>query len=591
MAERFGKPIARGVAALKLSLGEDAASALLQPTATRPDEAVSYLFPLPMDYTGAQRHLRIGFPKDFPSAPLKLQVEPSPWLAWPHATKSGLCLHGFRERPVTGSPEAIVRDSLARLGRIVSLSLWESDSAERDAEFRNEITTYWILQHGQSLQNLILLERPASGSELFALSDPRFAVPTGKETVWLAGDVSVIRTHFKRITGRSVKIRSLEAPGFYVKLHSYPDIRVPAPEQLLDWLIPHMSEESAKKLLRWFDERGSITNRWIVVELPGKGSSPIYCLNLRSGSLQPDRGPRFGLRSSRRGTDQSERSSPKLIYSSTVDVLDRSTIHSRDLNGVARNLDSIHVVLVGVGSLGGTVAAQLARSGIGQITLIDPDTLVSENIGRHVLGADDLGKNKASALREKILRDLPTANVTAYPTYAEFLLIQKTELLENADLVIVTTADWDSEVAFWEAKSQGATWRLLQAWSEPYTQVGHALLAPAGQFDARYLFEDNGDFRHKHTEWPNGGVVPLPACGESFIPGGSLGMTNIASMVSQVALRTLTGDLSDATWVTSIYRPQDVAILGGQYLGPLLPDGVQQSTLERQWPDEVERVA
>ncbi|WP_234463652.1 MULTISPECIES: hypothetical protein [Pseudomonadaceae] len=167
-------------------------------------------------------------------------------------------------------------------------------------------------------------------------------------------------------------------------------------------------------------------------------------------------------------------------------------------------------------------------------------------------------------------------------------MYQNPEVFDKADLVVVTTADWQSEVALWSSKSNGTSWGLLQAWSEPHTQVGHVLLAPSGAFDARGLFTENGEFRHKFTEWPEGGVVALPACGESFIPGGSLGMVNIASMVSQAALRALSGDTGAPIWVSSINGPHDVATLGGQYLGPELPAGMQQAQLERDWPEQLE---
>lgn len=266
-------------------------------------------------------------------------------------------------------------------------------------------------------------------------------------------------------------------------------------------------------------------------------------------------------------------------------MLDRASILSRDISGTAKHLENARVVCVGVGSLGSAVAIQLARSGVGHLSLIDPDTLVSANLGRHVLGADSLGRLKASALRDKILLDLPTTECTAYSTFAEVVMSSKPEVFDNADLVVITTADWQSEVTVWRAKSSGVSWGLLQAWSEPYTQVGHALFAPAGTFDGRHLFTDIGDFLHKFTEWPGGGVIPLPACGESFIPGGSLGMTNIASMVSHTALRALTGNIATASWVSSIYRPEDVPSLGGQYNGPKLPEGAQQLLLERGWPE------
>ncbi len=65
-------------------------------------------------------------------------------------------------------------------------------------------------------------------------------------------------------------------------------------------------------------------------------------------------------------------------------------------------------------------------------------------------------------------------------------------------------------------------------------------------------------------------------------------MMNIASMVSQTAIRTLTGNVGDATWISSINRPKDIAALGGYYLGPELPEGMLQAQLEREWPKQTE---
>ncbi len=87
--------IQRGISALKFYLGTDNASALLKPAELRADELAAFYFPLPIDYTGLERRLRISFPNEFPSESLGLQVEPSPWLVWPHAMESGFCLHGF----------------------------------------------------------------------------------------------------------------------------------------------------------------------------------------------------------------------------------------------------------------------------------------------------------------------------------------------------------------------------------------------------------------------------------------------------------------------------------------------------------------
>ena len=579
----------RGIAALRSALGEDAAHALLQPAAVRTNEAASYYFPLPVDYTGTERRLRISFPKNFPRSGLKLIVEPTPWLVWPHAMEAGLCLHGFQERPVMGTPEDVVLDSLARLGRIVNLSRMGSCSATRDAEFQREITSYWSRQQGLSLQNLILLDRPQAASKLFALSDPRQMLPSGQETVWLAMDLASLKKHCQRTIGQSPKMRALESPGFYAKLRSYPDLRLPSPDLLLTWLLPHLAPDDRTQLVAWFNENGSRPNRWIALELPGDTSAPIYCLNVRVYGPQLDRGSKFHLRSARRWPAVSVKNPPVQIQATTLDVLDRTEILSRDLSGVVQKLERARVVCVGVGSLGSTIALQLARSGVAHLTLIDPDHLVSANLGRHVLGVDDLGLPKAKALQKQIRKDLPTTEVMAFATFSEAVMHKNPEVFDKADLVVVTTADWQSEVALWRAKSDGTSWGLLQAWSEPHTQVGHALLAPSGGFDARSLFTDNGEFKHKFTEWPEGGVVALPACGESFIPGGSLGMVNIASMVSQTALRVLSGNIDRPSWISSINRPDDVVTLGGKYIGPELPSGIQEAQLERDWPVTLER--
>ncbi|MBP2840535.1 ThiF family adenylyltransferase [Pseudomonas sp. PNP] len=575
--------VERGIAALNELLGKEAA-ALLNPEKTREDEVACFSFPIPADYTGTPRTLRIAFPRNFPLASLRLNVEPSPWLEWPHAMKSGLCLHGFREKPITGTPETVVQDSFSRFSTILNFVVEGSDPAIRHAEFHREITSYWNTQLGVSPQDLLLLERPKSGSELYATSDPR---PSRRnQTAWLATSIESLRVHFRRIAGLSAKIRSPAVPGFYVKLQTFPSVRIPVADRLIDWLTPHLSPDDCKKFLAWFSGHGSLANRWIVLELPGPAGSPVYCLDVRSYSKQPDHGRWYGFRTARRWSGKNQPNHvPVLVRGAIINILDRNDILSRDLSGTAVELEKARVVMIGVGSLGSTIAQQLARSGIGEIVLIDPDMLESANLGRHVLGADDLGKWKAIALAEKITRDLPTVKAIPYVNYAEILLISKPGLFENADLVIVTTADWSSEVALWRKKSAGTRWGLLQAWSEPHTLVGHALLAPAGEFDARHLFDDSGNFNFRFTEWPKGdGVIAIPACGQSFIPGGASGMANVASMVVQTALRSLTAQLNEQAWISTIYRPQDAAERGGVYKGPLLEKGVQHIVLERDWP-------
>lgn len=72
-----------------------------------------------------------------------------------------------------------------------------------------------------------------------------------------------------------------------------------------------------------------------------------------------------------------------------------------------------HVSIVGCGSFGSALADMLVRAGLGRLTLIDPETLSAENIGRHVLTTRDVGRPKAEALAGRLLEINPLLEVEA----------------------------------------------------------------------------------------------------------------------------------------------------------------------------------
>lgn len=72
-----------------------------------------------------------------------------------------------------------------------------------------------------------------------------------------------------------------------------------------------------------------------------------------------------------------------------------------------------HITLAGCGSFGSALADMFVRAGLGHLTLIDPDRLSIENIGRHVLTPRDLGRYKAEALAERLREINPELDVEA----------------------------------------------------------------------------------------------------------------------------------------------------------------------------------
>ena len=77
------------------------------------------------------------------------------------------------------------------------------------------------------------------------------------------------------------------------------------------------------------------------------------------------------------------------------------------------NLAKSKVLLVGVGGVGGYVAEILARSGVGNITLVDDDVVDITNINRQIIAlTDTIGEKKAELMKERIMRINPDCKCT-----------------------------------------------------------------------------------------------------------------------------------------------------------------------------------
>jgi len=100
---------------------------------------------------------------------------------------------------------------------------------------------------------------------------------------------------------------------------------------------------------------------------------------------------------------------------------DDSVDYSRRFGGLSRlygaaaltRFEAAHVCVVGLGGVGSWAAEALARSAIGQITLIDLDMVAESNVNRqiHALG-DTFGQAKTDAMAERILAINPRCEVT-----------------------------------------------------------------------------------------------------------------------------------------------------------------------------------
>ena len=78
-------------------------------------------------------------------------------------------------------------------------------------------------------------------------------------------------------------------------------------------------------------------------------------------------------------------------------------------------LQNAKVAIYGVGGVGSFVAEGLARSGIGNIVLIDNDVVSISNLNRQIhANIETIGKKKVDVMKERILKINPNAKINTY---------------------------------------------------------------------------------------------------------------------------------------------------------------------------------
>lgn len=82
--------------------------------------------------------------------------------------------------------------------------------------------------------------------------------------------------------------------------------------------------------------------------------------------------------------------------------------------GIAK-LKNSKVAIFGIGGVGSFAAEALARSGLGQIVMIDHDVVSASNINRQILATSQtIGQAKVQAMKDRILTINPQCQVTIF---------------------------------------------------------------------------------------------------------------------------------------------------------------------------------
>jgi hypothetical protein len=467
--------------------------------------------------------LRVLLPAAVPYAAPRIAVAPAPpVLSWPHLEEQGLlCLASDAANVSITAPASVVLTLLDEARRLVNASI----AGENIQDFEDEFTSYWERW-----------DRIEGSANIFC--DPRgpsrwLTAWYGVKGVYVAETETALRSLLGARFGEDAlkKVTCYPVPLLWLPRPLRP---VEFPATVSDLRAALQEDPLRRRLLDQTLLKLEPQNKLVVIGMQTRRGVAFAGVRVHKVA-----GLQKGFR--QRPPDDivlGRYDAAKITGARTV-RFDPSWVHGRDQNPETSALRAKRVVVIGVGSLGSSVADLLVKAGVGAVTSMDPQALASANSSRHLLGAPAVDVNKAVAVTRNLASRFPHATMTAV---ARAFADEETIIaaLKGADLVISLCGSWSTESLLDALWCDDATLPpVVYGWTEPHAAAGHAVLLRHGAGCLRCLLDDMGKMRLPVVHWPKSTLLQVPACGELFQPYGATELAHIHALVAGLALDAL----------------------------------------------------
>ncbi len=498
--------------------------------------------------------VRLSIPKDFPATPPQVYVDRKLCLVLPHIEMDGRFCHN-----VVSSPKDYEWPIGAVVAVIKSLEKFWNNSSDAEwvtKEFHDERQSYW-LRFCEQFRVANALPTPHA---VRVQLRPIQGVAEGKLCAYfqksqkLRSDLMVatmedVDPHV--LANRHGWAAKTQVRGYSLFVPFADNIRwTPA-----DW--PKSLPELESFVAQVTDHEQSVIH-WIQSKSDGK-PHPFLVVLVQTGVCY--------------GFLISPAPVPKVatpgIIPVAIDRVDASWALARDHElSALGGRQGKRVLLLGCGSLGSPVAELLARSGVGELHLLDKETFEPENCGRHILGARDLGLSKAEALAKRLQELVPDIVMKAHRALAADWIhhVCKPSVY---DLIVDCTGESSIRVVLshYREHSLGPC-PVVHAWVEPFCAATHVVHLPHG---TDWPTDDPGNKLAAAT-WPDDVQVKLPACGAGFHPYGAADVWQSAGFTTERLVGVLDGNTSEAIVWSSVRSQAFFKALGiNVTTGPIVP--------------------
>ncbi|AUV95163.1 ThiF family adenylyltransferase [Raoultella ornithinolytica] len=214
--------------------------------------------------------------------------------------------------------------------------------------------------------------------------------------------------------------------------------------------------------------------------------------------------------------------------------LDPNWTAGRDQHPEVDQRQAKHVLVLGAGALGSSIVAHLAKAGVGRISLVDADTMSPPNVGRHLLGAESIGENKAWAVAKRVNLAFPSTEVAPY--FKNTAAWLKENSLAEVHAVLDLTGEPDVRMQIENAR-QKQPCPLLIGWMEPYVAAAHACFLPSGQSWLQGAIDPL--YSLQAVEWPDEVIQQEPGCSSRFQSYTAAAAEHAVALIAECVLEMI----------------------------------------------------
>lgn len=516
---------------------------------------------VPFEYQADCFDLQLVLLQDFPWVkPRVYCTEKFQFMQFPHIEKDGaLCLYppGTEHSPL--NPKGLIWDAIKEAARLIVASY--DDAFIND--FADEFDSYWSKTEGG--KNIVSLLSPGGASRRVSL---------WRSTVdyYLADDDAALENWLRnRFPGNKKNYSFTTATHIVLERPILPSEYPKSGETVLRFL-----RDLAPKSIELLEDAAETAGDKFTISFEGRtNDGPVFFAievmpPVKQG-MKAGRRPDMVQKGFRPGKVPTHIRMQRLFGGNKVERhetmrADASWIHGRDTPKVAP-LFGKSVLMIGAGSMGSEVALLLAKTGVGSITLVDPELLDYPNVGRHMLGVTQVRTSKAKSLAEKLAGDFPHMRSIKY--FAEdwqSLYGKRSDVFQNTDLIVSTAGSWVAEGRLNQvARNEAGFPPVIYGWAEPFSVAGHAVLIGSNGPCFACGIDRFGKALQTVCEWDTETTRKQPHCGASFQPYGPVSLSGVAALVAKAATKALLGEVPPGTEAVYWASREEIAEQGGRF--------------------------